>query len=106
MKWFFFIIGIIAIIVFFGRLAKKERRKKLMLKYGNQNLVERLMARQFLQGQTSGQLIDSIGRPADKGTQVLKLKTKETWKYQKTGNNRFALKIFLEDGIVVGWDKK
>lgn len=77
-----------------------------MEKYNDGALVEKLMMRQFWQGQTTGQLIDSLGKPSDIGQQVLKSKTKETWKYQRTGSNRFALKIFVENGIVVGWDQK
>jgi len=37
---------------------------------------------------------------------VLKSKTKQTWKYQPTGVNRYALRIHLDDEIVVGWDDK
>lgn len=77
-----------------------------MEKYNDAELVERIMNENFWQGQTQGQLIDSLGKPAEVSEQILKTKTKETWKYQKTGTNRYALKIIIEDGVVVGWDKK
>jgi hypothetical protein len=56
--------------------------------------------------QTPEQLIDSIGRPVDIDRKIMKTKTKEVWKYNQTGRGRFALRIILEDGVVIGWDKK
>jgi hypothetical protein len=60
----------------------------------------------FWQGQTQEQLLDSLGRPADTDTKVLKTKTKEIWKYNRVGKNRFGLRVTVENGVVVGWDKK
>ncbi|PKN66998.1 MAG: DUF2845 domain-containing protein, partial [Deltaproteobacteria bacterium HGW-Deltaproteobacteria-10] len=37
---------------------------------------------------------------------VLKTKTKKTWKYHQQGTNRFGLRVTVENGYVVGWDKK
>ena len=37
---------------------------------------------------------------------VLKTKTKDIWKYNRTGTNRYGLRITVENDIVVGWDKK
>ncbi len=94
------------VIVCIVYLVNKAKREKLMLKYNDEALVEMLMKGQFWQGQTIEQLRDSIGKPEDIGEQILKSKIKETWKYQRIGRNRFALKIFVENGIVVGWDKR
>ena len=77
-----------------------------MEKYGDSVLVEKLMSKSFWQGQTEGQLIDSIGKPLDIDQKVLKTKTKEVWKYNETGKKRYALKITLENGEVAGWDQK
>ncbi|MEW4923944.1 hypothetical protein [Algibacter sp. 2305UL17-15] len=77
-----------------------------MKKYNDADLVEKLMTGSFWQGQTKGQLIDSLGHPKDVSELVLKTKKKEIWKYQKTGNNRYALKITIENGEVIGWDQK
>lgn len=30
----------------------------------------------------------------------------ETWKYSQTGKNRYALKIYLVNNKVSGWDQK
>lgn len=77
-----------------------------MNKYKDEVLVEKLMSRSFWQGQTGEQLTDSLGLPEDINEQVLKTMKKEIWKYDKTGNNRYALKITIENGKVIGWDKK
>ena len=77
-----------------------------MSKYGDSHLVEKLMAKSIWQGQTEGQLIDSIGKPLDIDQKVLKTKVKETWKYDRSGKNRYNLKVVFENGLVVGWDKK
>jgi len=44
-----------------------------------------------------------LGRPVEIDHMVYKFKTKQTWKYNRTGKNRFKVRIFLEDGTVVGW---
>lgn len=84
----------------------KQRRDALLKKYGDAALVEKIMRRMFWQGQTQEQLLDSLGRPLDIDERVLKTKTKETWKYNRQGKNRFALRVILENGVVVGWDQK
>lgn len=84
----------------------KKRREALLLKYRDPAIVEMIMRRMFWQGQTQEQLIDSMGGPVDVDERVLKTKTKETWKYNRVGKNRFALRIILENGVVVGWDQK
>ena len=106
MPWYFWLIFFIGIIFIFAYISNENKRKRLMERYKDENLVQKLMMGSFWQGQTKGQLVDSIGQPKNVSEQVLKTKKKETWKYQKTGNNRYALKIFIENGIVTGWDQK
>ncbi|MEW7279040.1 hypothetical protein ABW636_10640 [Aquimarina sp. 2201CG1-2-11] len=77
-----------------------------MKKYKNTELVEKLMQGSYWIGQTKRELRDSLGYPKDISEQILKTKTKEIWKYEKTGENRYALKITLENNKVIGWDKK
>ncbi|MDO8926938.1 MAG: hypothetical protein Q7U94_08515 [Sideroxyarcus sp.] len=84
----------------------KKRREALFAKYGDSEIVNKIMSKSFWQGQTPEQLTDSLGDPVDIDTKVLKTKTKEVWKYNETGKGRFALRITVEDGIVVGWDQK
>ena len=85
---------------------KKKRRVELLAKYGDAEIVDRIINKMFWQGQTPAQLVDSIGNPVDVDRKVLKTKTKEVWKYNETGKGRYALRITVEDGEVVGWDNK
>ncbi|WP_283806785.1 lysozyme inhibitor LprI family protein [Bradyrhizobium sp. AT1] len=78
------------------------RRRYLTKKYGPQEAAQ-IMAREVWQGMTAEQLTESRGRPADIGREIIRTRTKETWKYGQTGKNRFQNRIYLEDGIVIGW---
>ncbi|OUD11714.1 DUF2845 domain-containing protein [Thioflexithrix psekupsensis] len=106
----FFVLVIIGIVWFalsrYSQYLNEKRREALLLKYGNVEIVDMIMKKMFWQGQTTEQLIDSLGKPLDIDKKVMKTKTKETWKYNKTGRGRYALRIILEDGYVVGWDNK
>ena len=85
---------------------KKERIAYLTDKYHDKEIVNRIIKGYFWQGQTSEQLIDSLGNPLDVDEKILKTKKKEIWKYNSDGMNRFRLRITLEQDIVVGWDKR
>lgn len=78
------------------------RRQSLTKKYGPQEAA-RIIAREVWQGMTAEQLTESRGRPADIGREIIRTRTKETWKYGQTGKNRFQNRIYLEAGIVIGW---
>ncbi|HJR55624.1 MAG TPA: hypothetical protein VJ798_03515 [Rhizomicrobium sp.] len=88
---------------FFAALARAQRRKALMEKYGDADLVERLMRREVWEGQTAEQLLDSRGTPASVDNKVLKTKTTDTWKYNRMGRGQYAIRIIVENGVVVGW---
>ncbi|EJE4692662.1 DUF2845 domain-containing protein [Vibrio parahaemolyticus] len=106
MEWLIWGVFFIVIIVLISSYLDKKKRERLMNKYGDSDLVDKLMAKSIWQGQTEEQLIDSIGKPLDVDQKVLKTKVKETWKYDKSGKNRYNLKVIFENGLVVGWDKK
>jgi hypothetical protein len=82
------------------------RRAALFQKYGDAQIVERIMSRAYWQGQSADQLRDSLGDPVDVDEKVMKTRSRQVWKYQQTGVNRFALRITLENGTVIGWDEK
>ena len=104
MAWYVWLALVLLVFAFLTyALAKRVR---LMMKYKNDALVESLMQELFWRGQTADQLRDSLGEPLDIDQKVLKTKLKEVWKYQELGKNRYALKITLDDGVVVGWDQK
>lgn len=104
-----YVFGFIAVCVVWALVVSflnRVRRKELMAKYGDEVIVNKIMNKMFWQGQTPEQLIDSIGRPLDTDQRVMKTKVKEVWKYNRTGKGRYALRITLENGVVVGWDSK
>ena len=106
MEWYWWVIFLIVGFIVLTALHNKNRRAKLMNKYGDAALVDRLMKQMFWQGQSKEQLLDSLGKPLDIDQKVLKTKVKEVWKYNKTGKGRYALRIIIENGEVIGWDKK
>lgn len=85
--------------------AVRVRQESLVARFGPENAAK-IAAGGFWVGQTSEMLIEALGRPADVEERVLKTKRKHVYKYQPTGANRYALRITLDDGIVVGWDQK
>lgn len=111
---FFIIIAlIIALGIFLAILndkAKKrrmeERITQLMQKYSDNIIVDRIMAKNYWQGQTTEMLVDSLGKPATIEEEILKTKKKEIWKYFPDGSKQFKLRITLEDDIVVGWKRR
>jgi len=103
------IIVVILIAVFLAHKKRKEHQEwvaYLTLKYKDKKTVDAILSGKFWQGQSTEQLTDSIGQPIAIDKQVLKTKTKEIWKYRQVRKGQFALKINVENGVVVGWDKK
>lgn len=110
MEWLAWIIGIAiawkVVATYFAEKRRKERIAFLMSKYGDEKIVDMIMERTMWQGQTEEQLRDSLGNPAAMDASVLKTKTKDVWKYHREGRNRFALRVIVENGLVVGWKQK
>jgi hypothetical protein len=51
-------------------------------------------------------LLASLGNPEEFDEKVMKRTTRLTFKYGRVGATRqFALRVVLEDGIVVGWER-
>jgi hypothetical protein len=100
------VIVIIVLIIWHQAAQKKKKHEELMAKYNDADLVDKLMNCSFWQGQTSEQLLDSLGNPQDVDEKILKTKKKEVWKYNHQGGNRYGLRITLDNDIVVGWDQK
>ena len=106
MAWYYWVILSVIIIFVIAYFNDKIKRERLMKKYNNTILVERLMKGEIWQGQTRGQVIDALGKPLMINEQVLKTKTKYTYKYNRIAKNRYGLKVIIENGLVIGWDKK
>ena len=92
--------------VWHKRNQEKMRSKYLRCKYSDERVAERVVAGRRWEGQTSQQLIDSLGNPQSIEQKVLKTRKREIWKYDKRGANRYGLRVTLEDDIVVGWEEK
>jgi hypothetical protein len=108
------IIAIVGFIVVLAVLVKinSDRKKQaawvayLKEKYKKDEIVNSILNSEYWKGQTSEQLLDSLGTPHAIDKQVLKTKTKETWKYHEQRKGQFALRILVENNHVVGWDAK
>jgi uncharacterized protein len=83
-------------------LSTIRRKRRLIAKYGEE-IAAMIIAGKVWQGMTDEQLTDSWGSPVDVGREIIRTKTKETWKYGQTGKNRFRNRVYLENGIVIGW---
>lgn len=85
---------------------KKARREGIYQKYGHTELSEKIINKTVWVGETSDQLLDSLGKPIDIDENVLKTKRKEVWKYCRKSTNRYGFKVKVENDIVIGWDEK
>jgi hypothetical protein len=85
---------------------QRVRRASLLAKYSDADVVEDIMAGKIWEGMQEEQLVESLGQPEDIATKVLKTKTVQTYKYGRVGKNRYSTRVIVENGVVVGWDKK
>lgn len=76
--------------------------QRLVHSYGEEDAA-RILAHEVWQGMTEAQLRESRGIPADVGHEIIRERTRETWKYGQVGRNRFKERVYLENGIVIGW---
>jgi hypothetical protein len=100
------LIVLVGGIVLFKFVKHQRRLDYLRTKYGDEDIVERIMRRRFWQGQTAEQLRDSVGSPVQIDNKIMATRKREIWKYRQTGRNRYALRITLDDDVVIGWDQK
>lgn len=102
----FFVLLVGGAFFFFKHKQRQRRLEYLLRKYGDEDVVQLIMRREFWQGQTAEQLRDAIGDPLCTDKKVMATRRREVWKYRRTGRNRYALRITLDNGVVVGWDQK
>jgi hypothetical protein len=87
------------------RVKIQRRRDDLQARFGVE-IGLRISLREIWVGQTEKMLIESRGKPEDMDYKVLKTKIKSTLKYGWLGANRYRLRVFLDDDVVVGWEDK
>ena len=103
------IIGVAGVILTFvgTRIYRTQKRLGyLRRKYGNEEIVQKIMRHEFWFGQTAEQLIDSRGQPLAVDRKVSAFNTREVWKYERRGVNRYGLRITLDAGVVTATDSK
>lgn len=93
-------LSVLALLAVIAGLVVKAKLKKdrLLKKYGDAEVVRKIIERGVWPGQTKEQLLDSLGKPyaVEQGG----LHSSERWKYKGIGGNRNGLEITLENGIV------
>lgn len=96
------LMGVLAWLVakLYGKAA---RRRRLVERFG-EAAAKAILEHRFWQGATRDMMIESLGSPVDVKESVYKTKVKHTYCYQPVAKNRYALRLYLEDGVVVGWD--
>ena len=77
-----------------------------MRKYEDQSIVDAILNNEFWIGASDDMLRDSLGEPEDIDREVMKRKTKETWKYGRKRANQYRLRVFVENGVVTSWEQK
>jgi hypothetical protein len=82
------------------------RTAYLVEKYKDEGIVQAILRQEIWEGMTAAQLFDSAGNPEAVDQKYMKSKSREVWKYDHQGGNRFALRVTLDNGVVVGWDSK
>lgn len=85
---------------------REDARHSLITQRYDPETAQRILSHQIWQGMTAEQLMDSAGIAEAVDTTMTKRGRKEVWKYGQETATRFDTRITLEDGVVVGWQKK
>ncbi len=85
--------------------AAAQRFGRLSAQYGEEN-AQKILAGNVWMGCTVDMMVEILGQPVATDEKVMKTKISRTYKYHPTGVNRYALRIYVEDGEVVGWEDK
>lgn len=86
--------------------ARRARRKADLTTRFGAEVAERVLRGEVWQGQTAEMLVEACGQPADTDERVMKKATRHVYKYKPLGGRRYALRVTLEDGVVVGWEDR
>lgn len=100
------IVVVIVAVVGYKRWQRQKRIEYLLDKYGDEAAVDRIMRRILWQGETAQMLVDSLGNPLNVDRKVMATRKREVWKYNQTGRGRYALRITLDNDVVIEIDQK
>lgn len=88
-------------------IEKTARRSAALTKRFGADAAARIVEGSLWQGATADMVREIHGMPADTETKVLRDVRSEVWKYERVGkSNRFRLRVYLENGVVIGWQSK
>ncbi|WP_397452063.1 DNA translocase FtsK [Pseudomonas sp. NA-150] len=82
------------------------RLSYLLEKYNDDHIVKQIISGNLWEGMTAAHLFDAFGEPEAVDQKYLMQVSREVWKYESLGGNRYRIRVTLENGIVVGWDIK
>lgn len=106
LKYALITFGLCALYFLVRHASKRFRRASLLKRFEDQAMVDTIMEGRIAQGMTAEMVIATWGEPADMDETVMKTKTKREMKYDQKGKNRFGTRVYLENGVVVGWETK
>jgi uncharacterized membrane protein len=95
------LVAVLAAVIFYFVQKRAARLAYLRTKYGDETIVQSIMAQKLWQGQSMEQLLDSQGKPQSIDCNLLKTRKREVWKYQPSGKGRYRLRVTLDDDVVV-----
>lgn len=87
------------------RLRKEQRESHLLTKYGTE-VADKILKASIWVDQTTEQLLDARGKPYAIDQKFLKTKVREVWKYDPGPRGGCRLRITIENGRVVSWDRR
>jgi hypothetical protein len=90
-------------LYFLIRLVREVMRRIWLIRVYGMRTARRIWQKTIWQEMSEEQVRHALGRPEAVDEHVMKKSKRETWKYYKTGHNRYRLRVKLEDGVVVGW---
>ena len=92
------VLGVLAVVGYKRRYSPAAAEKALISRYGDHEVVRRVMAHECWIGQTEGQLMDSLGLPTSKDIKQTHDSRREEWRFRRGG-----LTVVLEDGLVTSY---
>jgi hypothetical protein len=106
------LIGVFVLYTRYDAARRKKRAEELAARLADlterfgETDAKRILDKMVWTGQTAEMLRESLGDPVAVDRRVLKTKTKEVWKYRPMGQGRYATRVTVEDGAVIGSDIK
>ena len=84
--------------------AAQRRLDDLTRRFGG-SAAHRILQGEVWQGQSAAALLEALGPPADSDQKVMKTKTKTVYKWGHVSGNRYAVRVTVENGVVIGWER-